>query len=277
MPRVSVIIPTWNRAGWVAGAIDSVLNQRYTDFEVCVVDDGSTDDTGTILSRYGTRIRVRQHSLNRGVSLARNTGILQGDSEWVAFLDSDDRWHADKLEKQLAQVEQRAGFLLHFTDEIWIRKGVRVNPGHRHRKREGWIFQPSLALCLMAPSTVLIRRNLFDECGMFDETLPACEDYDLWLRITSRYPVALLNEKLMTRYGGHPDQLSRSTWGLDRFRVHSLQKLLEHSHLKAEDRLAAVRMLKRKCEILIQGFEKRGNLEEANRYRVIRRLNYLTG
>ncbi len=270
MPRVSVVIPTWNRAGWLAGAIDSVLRQRFADFEVCVVDDGSDDGTETVLSRYGKRIQVRRHSRNRGVSCARNTGIKQGDSEWIAFLDSDDRWHEDKLEKQMTLVEQRPGFLLHFTDEIWVREGVRVNPGKHHRKREGRIFQPSLALCLIAPSTVLIRRKLFDECGMFDETLPACEDYDLWLRITSRHPVALLNEKLMTRYGGHADQLSRSTWGLDRFRVQSLQKILEHCPLKTEDRAAAIRMLTGKCNILIQGFEKRGNLEEAQRYRMIR-------
>ena len=93
----------------------------------------------------------------------------------------------------------RPEHLLHFTDEIWIRNGKRINPKLRHQKREGWIFQPSLELCLMAPSTVMLKRELLEQCGLFDEELPVCEDYDLWLRITAHHQVSFLNEALMTR------------------------------------------------------------------------------
>ena len=158
---------------------------------------------------------------------------------------------------------------LHFTDEIWIRNGVRVNPKKKHQKKEGWIFQPSLALCLMAPSTVILRRELFEVHGLFDENLPVCEDYDLWLRLTAQHPVALLNEKLMTRHGGHADQLSRSDWGIDRYRVQSIQKILKTESLRPEDRTAAIRMLIEKCGILAKGFRKRGNLKEVEKYEKI--------
>ena len=121
----------------------------------------------------------------------------------------------------------------------------------------------------MAPSTVMLRRELLERHGMFDEDLPVCEDYDLWLRLTAYHPVALLNEKLMTRHGGHSDQLSRKLWGIDRFRVQSLQKILSQENLRYGDRTAAIRMLRKKCEILIKGFRNRGNMKEIRVYQNI--------
>ena len=121
----------------------------------------------------------------------------------------------------------------------------------------------------MAPSTVLLRRELLEVHGMFDERLPVCEDYDLWLRLCAQHPVALLNEKLMTRHGGHADQLSQREWGIDRYRVQSINKILKTEILKPDDRLAAIRMLQKKCSILIQGFHKRDNLEEVRNYEKI--------
>jgi glycosyltransferase involved in cell wall biosynthesis len=194
---------------------------------------------------------------------------VQSDSKWIAFLDSDDYWHAEKLEKQIKQTRLCPEYQIHFTDEIWIRNGIRVNPKNKHRKREGWIFKPSLALCLMAPSTVMLHRELLERHGMFDDALPVCEDYDLWLRLTAYHPVALLNEKLMTRHGGHSDQLSRKLWGIDRFRVQSLQKILSQENLRSGDRTAAIRMLRKKCEILIKGFRNRGNMKEIRVYQNI--------
>ena len=266
MPRVSVIIPTWNRAERLSRAIESVLEQIYRDFELWVVDDGSDDSTQELLEKHKDQLKTLMLASNRGVSTARNAGIRASDSEWIAFLDSDDLWHPEKLSRQMEQARERRKFKLHFTDEIWIRNGLRVNPGHRHRKLEGWIFQPSLELCLMAPSTVMLKRELLDSCGLFDEDLPVCEDYDLWLRITARHPVALLNEPLMTRHGGHDDQLSRRYWGMDRFRVQSLHKILNEVPLKPGDRRAAVRMLRRKCGILMEGFRKRGKTGECDFY-----------
>ncbi|MED5435831.1 MAG: glycosyltransferase [SAR324 cluster bacterium] len=269
MPQVTVILPSWNRADWLKKSIDSVLEQTFRDFELIVVDDASTDSTQEILTSYSGKIRSITFSKNLGVSAARNAAVKNCDSEWVAFLDSDDFWHPHKLQKQIAQTVIRAECPIHFTDEIWIRNGVRVNPKKKHQKLEGWIFKPSLELCLMSPSTVLLRRELFDVHGLFDETLPICEDYDLWLRLTSQHQVALLNEKLMTRHGGHADQLSRSDWGIDRYRVQSIIKILKTEKLSPEDRSAAIVVLRKKCEIIINGFRKRGKLQEIERYEKI--------
>ena len=269
MPQVTVILPSWNRAAWLKKSIDSVLEQTFRDFELIVVDDASTDSTQEILTSYSGKIRSITFAKNLGVSAARNAAVKNCDSEWIAFLDSDDFWHPHKLQKQIAQTVIRAECPIHFTDEIWIRNGVRVNPKKKHQKLEGWIFKPSLELCLMSPSTVLLRRELFDVHGLFDETLPICEDYDLWLRLTAQHQVALLNEKLMTRHGGHADQLSRSDWGIDRYRVQSIIKILKTEKLSPEDRSAAIVVLRKKCEIIINGFRKRGKLQEIERYEKI--------
>lgn len=269
MPQVTVILPSWNRADWLKKSIDSVLEQTFRDFELIVVDDASTDSTQEILTSYSGKIRSITFEKNLGVSAARNAAVKNCDSEWIAFLDSDDFWHPHKLQKQIAQTVIRAECPIHFTDEIWIRNGVRVNPKKKHQKLEGWIFKPSLELCLMSPSTVLLRRELFDVHGLFDETLPICEDYDLWLRLTAQHQVALLNEKLMTRHGGHADQLSRSDWGIDRYRVQSIIKILKTEKLSPEDRSATKVVLRKKCEIIINGFRKRGKLQEIERYEKI--------
>ena len=266
MPRVSVILPSYNRSQSVGLAVESVLKQSFRDFELCVVDDGSEDDTVKILDYIPGAFNTLRLRENAGVSHARNCGIRSTDSAWIAFLDSDDVWHPQKLEKQIDATYDRPEHFLHFTDEIWIRNGKRINPKLRHRKREGWIFQPSLELCLMAPSTVLLKRELLEQCGLFDEELPVCEDYDLWLRITAHHQVSFLNEALMTRSGGHADQLSRKYWGMDRFRVQSLKKILANVPLQKEDEMATRRVLKKKCEILLNGFRKRGKTEEISYY-----------
>ena len=269
MPQVTVILPTWNRAKWLKKSVESVLSQTFQDFELIVVDDASADSTDEVLESYSGKIRTIFLPENLGVSAARNTAIMQSDSKWIAFLDSDDFWHTEKLEKQIKQTKIFPEYKIHFTDEIWIRNGIRVNPKNKHMKKEGWIFKPSLALCLMAPSTVMLRRSLLERHGMFDEDLPVCEDYDLWLRLTAYNPVALLNEKLMTRQGGHSDQLSKKLWGIDRFRVQSLQKILSQENLCPEDRTAAIQMLRKKCEILIKGFRNRGKMKEIRVYQNI--------
>ncbi len=269
MPLITVIIPTYNRVNWLADAIDSVLAQTITDYELIVVDDGSTDATPELLSSYGASLRIINLSQNQGVSAARNAGIQHTDSHWVAFLDSGDRWLPQKLEKQLEHIQRLSQAKIHFTDEIWMRHGRRVNPQKKHQKQAGWIFRPSLSLCLMAPSTIMIQRDVFETTGRFDESLPVCEDYDLWLRITARFPVFLLNEKLMIRYGGHSDQLSAKSWGNDQYRVDSLQKIIRTLPLSSEDHQAAVAKLIEKCRILMLGFQKRGKYEEAAHYQQI--------
>ena len=264
-PRVSVIIPTFNRLAFVTEAIESVRKQTYTDYELIVVDDGSTDETPqTLLRQYPDLTLIRQP--HRGVSPARNRGIEGARGTYLAFLDSDDLWLPQKLEKEMAFLEANTGVPVCYTDEIWIRRGRRVNPKKRHKKYSGWIFPQCLPLCIISPSSVVIHRDVFKTTGPFDETLPVCEDYDLWLRITSRFPVHWLNIPLIIKRGGHSDQLSKALWGMDRFRVRALMKTLAAPDLPAHWRGLAEATLREKCRILIQGFEKRGKTGEARAY-----------
>ena len=263
-PLVSVIIPTCNR-GWIVGeAVDSVLAQDYPHCELIVVDDGSTDDSEAILNAYGDRIRLLRQS-NRGVSAARNAGIRSAAGELIAFLDSDDLWLPSKLSRQVAFFREHPDAVACQTEETWIRNGVRVNPKKRHRKPSGMIFEPSLELCLVSPSAVMIRRWLFDRVGLFDERLPACEDYDMWLRISCRFPVHRMSAALIIKRGGHSDQLSRQP-GLDRYRIQALVKIIGSGLLTDSQTKAAIGTLRTKSRIYAAGCRKRGRLAEAATY-----------
>ncbi|RPJ72961.1 MAG: glycosyltransferase [Desulfobacteraceae bacterium] len=263
-PAVSVIIPTCNRAWCLAEAVDSVLAQAYQDFELIVVDDGSTDETPRLLETYGAAIRMLRCK-NRGVSAARNAGIAAARAGLIAFLDSDDLWLPGKLSRQVAFFERIPEVLICQTEECWVRNGRRVNPGKRHRKRGGLIFEPSLELCLVSPSAVMVRRGLFDQVGLFDEALPACEDYDLWLRVSCRIPIHLIETPLIIKRGGHADQLSRA-WGLDRYRIASILNLLESGLLSDDQRRSALRVLRQKCAVVAGGCRKRGRRKEGAYY-----------
>ncbi len=270
MPAVSVIIPAYNRARTLARAVDSVLGQSFRDFELVLVDDGSTDGTRELAEEYGNSIRYF-HQENRGVSAARNRGIRESRSPWIAFLDSDDIWHRDKLLAQMDFMENNPEISILQTDEIWIRRGVRVNPKKIHRKRGGWIFPDSLKLCLISPSAVIMDRRLFYEYGLFDEDMPACEDYDLWLRVTPDQEVGLIPEFHVTRYGGHRDQLSSRYWGMDSFRVYSILKLMStRQNLEPEYYRRARETALKKLSILIKGSRKRGKEDYAVKLEAIR-------
>jgi glycosyltransferase involved in cell wall biosynthesis len=237
------------------------LQQTYKDFELIVVDDGSTDETPNILDAYQKQI-VYLRKEHAGVSAARNFGIKKACGEYIALLDSDDRWLPHKLEQHLSYVQQHPDIRIHQSEEVWVRKGKRVNPKKKHAKREGYIFIPSLELCLISPSAVVIHADIFKEYGLFDEQMPACEDYDLWLRITRNEYVGLLSESLVVKYGGHEDQLSCREWGMDRFRVYAMLKLYYNSlpELRPEQRISLEKSILKKCQILLLGAEKRGNI-----------------
>ena len=239
-----------------------ILRQTRPANEILVVDDGSTDDTAGFVTGAYPEVRVLRQE-NRGVSAARNAGIRAAKGELVAFLDSDDEWLPRKLERQLQAMQESPGALLCHTNEVWIRNGRRVNPMKKHQKFGGWIFDKALPLCVISPSSVLVDRRLFDEVGLFDESLPACEDYDLWLRVCSRFPVLFVDEPLIVKHGGHEDQLSRRHWGMDRFRIQALRKILAESDLSDDYRRAAEAMLARKVEIFARGARKR-ELESGN-------------
>jgi len=261
---VSVIIPTYNRGWTICEAVDSVLTQDHRPMEIILVDDGSTDDTPDRLAGYGSRIHVIRQP-NRGVSAARNRGIAEASGELIAFLDSDDAWLPGKLSRQVAFFQEHADALICQTQELWIRKGVRVNPRQRHRKPSGMIFLESLHLCLVSPSAVMARKRLFEQVGLFDESLPACEDYDLWLRVSQSIPIHIIDETLIVKRGGHEDQLSRNP-GLDRYRIQAIVRRLESGTLSPQQTQAAIAVLAEKCRIYAAGCRKRGRIGEAARF-----------
>jgi len=280
-PFFSVIIPTYNRWPLVGEAIESVLAQSFTSYEIVVVDDGSTDGSaGLIVDRYPQARMMTQ--TNRGVSSARNVGIRMANARWLAFLDSDDLWADNKLERQrdfiLADPLVRA---LH-TDEIWLRNGRRVNPHKKHRKTGSFedgdeLFRRSVGMCLVSPSSVVIHKDVFSNVGLFDETLPVCEDYDMWLRIMALYPIHYLDEKLAIKQNGTggdciAKQLSASTWGMDRYRVYALEKLAGEESLSPERKRVVLEEIIKKAGIVADGAAKRGRVEEAEKWRSKSRL-----
>jgi glycosyltransferase involved in cell wall biosynthesis len=268
-PPVSVVIPTHNRRTLVLEAIASVRTQCDCPRpEIIVVDDGSTDGTDAAVAEFADSVRYLWQG-QRGVAAARNRGAALARGVWLAFLDSDDLWKPRKLAAQLAFHAAHPELSVSQTDEIWFRHGRRVNPRSYHGKPSGDIFFASLHRCLVSPSAVMMRRETFFRLGGFDEGLAVCEDYDLWLRLASRMHVGLVREPLVVKRGGHADQLSRRFWGMDRFRVASLTKLLATQPLDPERRAAARDVLQQKCGILAQGALRRGRYDEAKRYAML--------
>ena len=263
-PRISVIIPTFNRAHLLPRSIDSLLSQTFSAHSVVIVDDGSTDGTENLVcEKYPEITYLKQN--NHGVSAARNAGIAATSDEWLAFLDSDDEWLPEKLQCQMDALEAEPEMMVCHTDEIWIRNGKHVNPMKKHNKHGGWIFDKCLPLCCISPSSVIIHRSVLDEIGFFDQSLPACEDYDLWLRVASSYPVLYISEKLVVKHGGHQDQLSEKYWGMDRFRIQALEKIILSGNLIDENLNNAKQMLREKTIIFSTGARKRGRTAEAEK------------
>ena len=264
---VSVIIPTHNRWPMIGEAVESVLAQSFQNFELIVVDDGSSDGSAENIKGLGRDIRIIVQS-RCGVSAARNYGASVARGRYLAFLDSDDLWLAEKLAAQTAFMMEHSEVQICQTEEIWLRHGKRVNPKAKHRKPSGDIFRSSLELCLVSPSAVMMTKKLFDEKGGFDESFPVCEDFDLWLRIAFDHPVPLIAAQLVIKRGGHADQLSHSLWGMDRYRVASQQKLLR-AGVSGEKREWVVDTLRRKIAVLAQGARKRDKESAARGYEAI--------
>lgn len=269
MMNVSAVIPTFNRGHCLLRAINSVLAQTTPVDEIIVVDDGSDDKTydllvkSELLDMRGQLPNIRYlYQENKGVSAARNLGIKEAENEYIALLDSDDAWAETKIERQALKLEKKNfSCRITHTEEIWLKDGQRINPKKKHKKSGGFIFEKCLPLCCISPSSVLLHRTLFNDYGFFDEKLPACEDYDMWLRLCAFEEVLFVEEALTIKYGGHSDQLSRAFWGMDRFRVQALEKLINSGKLSKTQRSQALEMLVKKIEILLLGAKKREKKE----------------
>ena len=263
--NVSVIIPTYNRKNLLKRALHSVISQTFVPQEIIVVDDGSSDRTKDWVSEKFPDVRYIYQD-NSGVSSARNAGIKEAKGSWIAFLDSDDEWMTNKLEQQKRVINSFQEAWLCHTNEIWIRNGVRVNQMKKHQKYGGDVFENCLDICRISPSSVLIKKEVFEMVGLFDESLKVCEDYDLWLRITAVLPVIFLDQPLIIKYGGHTDQLSRVDSGIEKYRIKSLEKILSSNSLSKSQSKIAISQLMKKLKIFSNGLEKRNKFKELNIY-----------
>ena len=261
--NISVVIPTFNRIETLKRAIQSVVMQSYAPYEIIVIDDGSNDGTKEWLKDNFPNVKYI-YQMNSGVSSARNKGIKFARGDWIALLDSDDEWLPSKLKDQAKEIELNPAAKFLHTNEIWIRNGVRVNQMKKHKKYGGYIFEKCLDMCRISPSSVLIKKDIFDEIGMFDETLKVCEDYDLWLRFASKYPVHFLDQPLIKKYGGHSDQLSKVDDGIESYRIRSLKKIMNSGILNKKQKTITKDVLVKKMYIYAKGLEKRNKIRELN-------------
>ncbi len=257
--RISVVIPTFNRCHTLERALDSVFKQSFKPYEIIVVDNGSADGTVSMITKNYPSVKLLFEK-KLGVSAARNLGIKLSKGNWIAFLDSDDEWNDKKLERQIIcnSNNEKPLRLIH-TNEIWKKNSVIKNQMEKHKKAGGNIFVACLSLCCISPSSSLIRKDVFRDVGYFDENIPACEDYDFWLRFCAREEVLFVDENLIVKHGGHSDQLSQKYWGMDRFRVYSLEKLLQTLEHSSENYRVTFNMLITKLNVLIDGGLKRKN------------------
>lgn len=268
-PFISVIIPSYNRGYILERAIKSVLQQTYRNFELIVVDDASQDNTADILHHYSSKLHIIRHSIHSGVSAARNSGIMSARGDYIALLDSDDKWMPEKLAHQVNYLQMHPHFKILQSEELWIRNGVRVNPKKKHAKPEGYIYEKCLPLCVISPSSVLIHISVLEKRGLFDVTFPACEDYELWLRIACRYPVGLVKKPGIIKYGGHKDQLSQTIPRLDRWRILALLKIAADQSLNNREFRLTWEEICRKTRIYYKGCKKHDQIREGQYFKGI--------
>lgn len=262
-PLISVIIPTYNRSAVLLKAIASVFGQTFKNYELIVVDDGSIDETHELLTPLinSGQLKYFKHK-NSGVSAARNFGVKNSIGVFIAFLDSDDEWLPNKLQEQINFLALNPTLRIVYGEELWMRNGKRVNQKVLHKKGGGWIFLACVQQCLIAPSSVMLEKKLFDEMGGFDEGFVVCEDYDLWLKISSMFEIGFISIPIIIKHGGHDDQLSRRYVAMDFWRLKSMFRILKIRKLTSSQQLVVIESMRRRGAILMQGYQKHGNLND---------------
>ncbi|KJJ85079.1 family 2 glycosyl transferase [Candidatus Omnitrophus magneticus] len=267
-PSFSVIIPTYNRKNFIEKCVNSVISQSYDDFEIIIIDDNSTDGTNDLIKNIkDTRLQYLYNDKNMGVSKSRNLGIRLAKKEFIAFLDSDDWWDPKKLETTVKFINQFPDIKIFHTEEIWFKNGRVLPQKKKHKKPDGFVYPNALELCCISISTAVIHNSIFHTIGNFDETLPACEDYDFWLRLTNKFNIKLIPCALTFKDGGRCDQLSHNIWGLDRFRIKALEKMLLQNSLTPKSYKLTLEELEKKCAVFSNGAHKRDKIEESILYK----------
>jgi glycosyltransferase involved in cell wall biosynthesis len=265
MPEISVIIPVYNRPYLLSEAVISVLDQTHSDFDILIVDDGSTDTTPeTIKTLAAGDSRIKTLTLDHTgyAGLVRNRGAAQTDSRYLAFLDSDDFWLNNKLQLQRDQLAA-TGLKISHTREKWIRNGLEVSQAGQKHNREGYVFQEALKKCILGPSTVMLDRVMFEETGGFREDLEIAEDYELWIRMTALHPVCYLDIPLTVKKAGHDGQLSEKYGQIEIFRIWALQSLADNPLFSSMQRDLLAKELTAKAGIYAKGCRKRGRVSDA--------------
>lgn len=265
LPFVSVIIPTYNRLRLLQEAVDSVLSQTYDNFELIIVDDGSTDGTDRWARALGKKAVYTRLAHTGFPGRARNRGAELSRGPYLAFLDSDDLWETEKLELQIGHLTEKNSQrlpglpllpphnrdrtnrpltdqapsaqpvnrpLLSHTRERWLRlmpdgKTKEVSQKGQHQRREGDIFEDALKKCIIGPSTVMIERTLFRTLGGFREDLEIAEDYELWLRVVAVVEPVYLDKPLTVKRAGFGEQLSEKYGQIELFRIQGLKDLVD--------------------------------------------------
>ena len=270
MKGISVVIPTYNRAKLLSRALQSVIGQRLGCNEIIVVDDGSNDSTKECVRQFAAASSVEVRYLyqeNSGPAAARNFGIRVAHYDTLAFLDSDDHWHKNKLKLQYGALEENPKLLISHTREKWLRRGKHLNQKKKHQPGHGDIFQHCLQLCAVGMSTVMLRNELFEQVGLFNEKYRCCEDYDLWIRTSCKYPFLLVDEPLTIKEGGRDDQVSfQYRVGMDKLRIAAIQDLLQSKSLTPEQTELSLLELDRKCSVYGKGCLKHDKSEEGSKY-----------
>ncbi len=256
-PTVSIVIPTYNRENIICKAIDSALSQTFKNLEIIIIDDGSTDRTKTVLEKYGARLHYFYQE-NRGISGARNTGINRCSGDYVAFLDSDDYWLPEKLEKQIALFQKHPEYGMVACQCASIGPDGEFRQKNRPGK-SGSVLLDLFKKNFIRTSSAVIKKDCFLKAGLFDETLKECEEYDLWLRIAACCDVGFINEPLAV-YTDNPKGASTDSL---RGRLYRLQ-VLEKDYLKqtVPDRLYRKRIADT-CHYIGRHWAKRGGRKES--------------